>query len=447
MMFLSRSSPARRRTSAPVEQRSPRAQARLLSQVVAGCRRLLSERGESNSVAIAEEVLGLYAGLTAEQRLAFFKVLDTEFGPDPKAVLDAAQRYAEEPEATRLMALVQAAEPPRQELLRRLNRAPGGTAVIIGMRRALLDLLKHQPALAAVEADFLHLLSSWFNPGFLQMEQVDWRSPAALLEKIIQHEAVHEIDGWADLRRRLQPDRRCFAFFHPQLPGEPLIFVEVALVPDMPAAVGPLINARDEPQSDERQFKVATFYSISNCQPGLKGVSLGNFLIKRVAEHLQREFPQLHTFCTLSPIPGFSAWLHKHAPGLREREDLAPKLKERALKALAALVQHGGEPAALASLEPAKASEPLREALSTLAAFYLAHESVTPRGDPVAKFHLGNGARLERINWAGDLSRKGLKQALGLMVNYLYDLRHIEDHHERFVHGEVVASRALQRLL
>lgn len=445
MMFLSRSAPARRRS--PVPARSPRAQARWLQQTVEGCRRLLSERGESNSVAIAEEVLALYAGLTAEQRLAFFKVLDSEFGPDPQAVLDAAQRYAEEPEATRLMALIQAAEPPRQELLRRLNRASGGTAVIVGMRRTLLELLKNQPGLAAVEADFLHLLSSWFNPGFLQMEQVDWRSPAALLEKIIQHEAVHEIDGWADLRRRLQPDRRCFAFFHPQLPGEPLIFVEVALVSEMPAAVGPLIDVRSEPQTDERQYKVATFYSISNCQPGLKGVSLGNFLIKRVAEHLQREFPQLRTFCTLSPIPGFSAWLHKHAPGLREREDLTPKLKERVLKALAALVQHGGEPAALAGLEPVQAGEPLREAISTLAAFYLAHESVTPRGDPVAKFHLGNGARLERLNWAGDLSRKGLKQSLGLMVNYLYDLRQIEDHHERFVHGEVVASRALQRML
>lgn len=445
MMFLSRSVGAGRRNLMP--QRSPRAQARLLKEVVEGCRRLLSERGESNSVAIAEEVLDLYAGLTAEQRLAFFKVLDSEFGPHPQAVLEAAQRYAEAPEAARLMALIQAAEPPRQELLRRLNRARGGTAVIVGMRRTLLELLKQHPDLAAVEADFLHLLSSWFNPGFLQMEQVDWRSPAALLEKIIQHEAVHEIDGWADLRRRLQPDRRCFAFFHPQLPDEPLIFVEVALVDEMPAAVGPLIDVRSQPQTDERQYKVATFYSISNCQPGLKGVSLGNFLIKRVAEHLQREFPQLRTFCTLSPIPGFTAWLDKHAPGLREREDLPPKLKERLLKALAAMVQHGGEPAALTDLQPAQASEPLRQALSTLAAFYLAHESVTPRGDPVAKFHLGNGARLERLNWAGDLSRKGLKQSLGLMVNYLYDLRHIEDHHERFAHGEVVASRALQRLL
>ncbi|GIX24527.1 MAG: decarboxylase [Caldimonas sp.] len=445
MMLLSRMAQRGRPGRPP--GRSARAQARLLSQVVDGCRRLLSERGESNSVAIAQEVLALYAGLTAEQRLAFFKLLDSDFGPDPKAVLEAAQRYAEAPEATRLMALIHAAEPPRQELLRRLNRASGGTAVIVEMRRTLLELLKTHPDLAAVEADFLHLLSSWFNPGFLQMEQVDWRSPAALLEKIIQHEAVHEIDGWADLRRRLQPDRRCFAFFHPQLPGEPLIFVEVALVAEMPAAVGPLIDVRSPPQTDERQYKVATFYSISNCQPGLKGVSLGNFLIKRVAEHLQREFPQLRTFCTLSPIPGFVAWLNQHAPGLREREDLPPKLKARLLQALAALVQHGGEPGAWSAVQPQQASEPLREALSLLAAFYLAHESVTPRGDPVAKFHLGNGARLERLNWAGDLSRKGLKQSLGLMVNYLYDLRHIEDHHERFVHGEVVASRALQRLL
>jgi malonyl-CoA decarboxylase len=195
---------------------------------------------------------------------------------DPAKVLEAAQQYAATPTVQTLKNLTSVAEPPRQELLRRLNRAPGGTALIVQMRRQLLRVLPLHPQLAAVEADFFHLLSSWFNPGFLEMQQVDWNSPAQLLEKIIQHEAVHAIDGWDDLRRRLQPDRRCFAFFHPQLPAEPLIFVEIALVPQMPAAIAPLIEKAAQPV-ESKQFKVATFYSISNCQPGLRGVSLGNF--------------------------------------------------------------------------------------------------------------------------------------------------------------------------
>jgi malonyl-CoA decarboxylase len=456
-MFSLRSVTARGRTRPPGPPApSPRAQARLLEQVVQGCRRLLSERGESNSVAIASEVLGYFAQLGTEQRFAFFRLLDREFGPDPQQVLQAAQRYAQEPRAEHLIALTAAAEPPRQELLRRLNRAPGGTAVILGMRRTLLEGLKSHPGLAAVEADFLHLLSSWFNAGFLQMEQVDWRSSAALLEKIIQHEAVHEIDGWGDLRRRLQPDRRCFAFFHPQLPGEPLIFVEVALVPEMPEAVGPLIDPHSPADADERRYKVATFYSISNCQPGLRGVSLGNFLIKRVAEQLQREFPQLRTFCTLSPIPGFADWLQRHAAeriatppaGADAADTVKPRTRVRLQEALTLLRQTaGGELSALVTADAAATPEPVREALLTLASFYLLRETTTPRGNPVARFHLGNGSRLERLNWGGDTSRKGLRQAHSLMVNYLYDLRHIEDHHERFAQGEVVASRRiLQRL-
>lgn len=418
-----------------------------MRRVTEGCRRLLSERGESNSVAIAEEILAAYGELTPDQQHAFFKTLAIDFGPNPAAVLETARRYAATPDAAHLLELTRVVEPPRQELLRRLNRATGGTSAIVAMRRTLLERLKGDAELAAVEADFLHLLSSWFNPGFLQMVQVDWRSPAELLEKIIQHEAVHQIEGWDDLRRRLQPDRRCFAFFHPQLPGEPLIFVEVALVSTIPAAISALIDVNSAPQTDDREYKVAAFYSISNCQPGLKGVSLGNFLIKRVAEHLQHEFPRLRTFCTLSPMPGFSAWLEMHAASLPEREDLAPESKQRLRTAWTLLDRNRRERNLLAGSDLTRISQPLRDAIVTLAAFYLARESVTPRGDPVAKFHLGNGARLERLNWAGDQSAKGMRQALGLMVNYLYDLRHIEDNHERFVNGEVVVSRTLQRML
>ncbi len=427
---------------------TPRERARQIERAVAGSRRLLSERGEANSVAIASEVLAELAKLPPEGWVEFCGVLDADFAPDPGRVLQAAERYAAEPNASHLIALSAAAEPPRQELLRRLSRAPGGMALIIALRRVLLDALRSRPELAAVEADFLHLLGSWFNAGFLQMEQVDWRSSAALLEKIIHHEAVHAIDGWADLRRRLQPDRRCFAFFHPQLPAEPLIFVEVALVPEMPSAIGPLIDKQSAPRG-EREFKVAAFYSISNCQPGLRGVSLGNFLIKRVAEQLQRALPQLRTFCTLSPIPGFADWLLRRSQQQVERDGLPPRVAERARAARSLLAaRHGADLAALASgIAPEAADAELRDALLTLAGFYLAHESVLPGGDPVAKFHLGNGARLERLNWAGDLSRKGLKQSLGIMVNYLYALEEVEDNHARFVHGEVVSARRIARLL
>ncbi len=439
---------ARTRTNAtPVTDVPPRVRARQLERVIRGCDRLLSERGEANSVAIASEVLADLSHLAPDGWVEFFHVLDQRFAPEPLRVLAAAELYAGEPNAAHLIELSAAVEPPRQELLRRLSRAPGGTELIVALRRALLGALRTQPELAAVEADFLHLLGSWFNAGFLQMEQVDWRSSAALLEKIIHHEAVHEIDGWADLRRRLQPDRRCFAFFHPQLPGEPLIFVEVALLPAMPDAIGPLID-KQSPALDERDFKVAAFYSISNCQPGLRGVSLGNFLIKRVAEQLRSEFPSLRTFCTLSPIPCLCDWLQKSREWIADPR-WRPRLAEHLQRALATLVQHHGDDfAALASgFTPDTAPEPVREALLTLASHYLAHESVTPRGDPVAKFHLGNGARLERLNWAADLSRKGLKQSLGLMVNYLYDLRDVEDNHERFVHGAVVSARRIMQRL
>jgi malonyl-CoA decarboxylase len=418
--------------------------------LLADCRRLLSERGEANGPSIASGIVGQLDALAEDQRLAFFQHLAQDFGPDPQQVLDSAQAYAKAPaDPASLMRLTQAAEPPRQELFRRLNRAPGGTAALVRLRRALLERLPKASALLAVEHDLLHLLSSWFNPGFLQMRRVDWNSPAQLLEQIIRHEAVHEVDGWDDLRRRLQPDRRCFAFFHPQLPDEPLIFVEVALVPDMADAIAPLIDKKSQPLAPD-QFKVAMFYSISNCQPGLRGVSLGNFLIKRVAETLKQELPQLKSFCTLSPIPGLMGWLHKPAEHF---EVLPPAAGARAAQALAALkatVRTAGSED-LASLttvaSPARTDPVVKDALLTLAAIYLVHASPTPHGDSVARFHLDNGARLERLNPQANLSAKGLKQSAGLMVNYLYDLQRIETCHDRFVHGRVVHSRAVSALL
>jgi malonyl-CoA decarboxylase len=407
--------------------------------VLTDCRRLLSVRGEANSPALAASIVARLETLNDADRARFFDRLAGDFSPDPKAVLAAAQAYAAAPQAENMIRLAHVAEPPRQELFRRLNRAPGGTGAIVRLRRSLLDRLAKQPALAAVEADLLHLLGSWFNPGFLEMRRVDWNSPAQLLEQIIRHEAVHEIDGWDDLRRRLRADRRLFAFFHPQLPDEPLIFVEVALVPEMAGAVAPLIDKRAQPLSPE-QFKVAVFYSISNCQPGLRGVSLGNFLIKRVAEHLKRELPQIKTFCTLSPIPGFMAWLGKVEPEtLPDRVARAHDELHAACGDGFAALTHAARVVALAGSA--------HHALWRLAAHYLVHVSPQPQGDPVARFHLDNGARLERLNAQANLSPKGLKQSAGLMVSYLYDLARIERHHDRFAHGEVVASRAISALL
>lgn len=431
-------------------------QDRQLRQLLADCRRLLSERGEANGPGIAAGIVAQLDSLADELRGRFFEHLARDFSPDPKKVLAAALAYAQAPGNTEhLIALTQTAEPPRQELFRRLNRAPGGTAAIVRLRRALLERLPRQPALAGVEHDLLHLLGSWFNPGFLQMRKVDWNSPAQLLEQIIHHEAVHEVDGWDDLRRRLQPDRRCFAFFHPQLPDEPLIFVEVALVPEMAGAIAPLIDKKSQPMPPE-DYKVAVFYSISNCQPGLRGVSMGNFLIKRVAEQLKRELPQLKTFCTLSPIPGLMTWLQKLCNPARDPGNagialagLPPAATERAVQALATLREAAGDDLAalvhagtLATLPPAA-----HHALWRLAALYLVHRTPGAGGDPVGRFHLDNGARLERLNAQANLSAKGLKQAAGLMVNYLYDLSRIETCHDRFVQGRVVHSRALSALL
>ena len=244
----------------------------------------------------------------------FFMALLTEFSPDPARVLATSKAYAAEPSAANLSQLSIAAEPPRPELLRRLNRAPGGTGTILRMRERLLELKRERTELDAVDWDLRHLLSSWFNPGFLQIVRVDWHTPAYLLEQIIAHEAVHEIRGWNDLRRRLELDRRCFAFFHPALPDEPLIFVEVALMDRMADSVLPLLDTQST-FGDPSRATTAVFYSISNCQPGLRGISLGNFLIKNVVDVLSREFPRLKAFCTLSPVPGFAPWLSAQIKG------------------------------------------------------------------------------------------------------------------------------------
>jgi malonyl-CoA decarboxylase len=410
------------------------------------CYRLLSEAGTANSAAIAEQLVHAYKALPIESRLAFFDLLDSALAPDRERVLRAAKAYAEKQDAQSVLELQRVVEPPRQELLRRINRAPGGTAAIVAMRRDLLQALPQQPRLRAVDSDFRHLLTSWFNPGFLILQQVDWNSPAALLEKIIQHEAVHAVKDWNDLRRRLQSDRRCFAFFHPQLPGEPLIFVEVALVYAIPRSIEQLIGD-SAPGEGTREPRVAAFYSISNCEPGLRGVSLGNFLIKRVAQQLHAELPTLKRYCTLSPIPGLRAWLTK-VDTQKLPETWAPRLRGRfatALSTLRSRYANDFEALAQAAHDGSLAHEDQLR-LEQCAAVFLARESVLPHGDPVARFHLDNGARLERINVNADLSTKGLRESLGVMVNYLYDLEAVEANHERFIRGEVVCSRQIAKI-
>ena len=411
------------------------------------CYRLLSEAGTANSASIAAEVVAAYSKLPPELRVAFFQFLDTALAPDSESVLRAAKAYADSPDAEHVLELQRVVEPPRQELLRRINRAPGGTGAIIEMRRDLMKAMKDDPRLRAVDSDFTHLLGSWFNPGFLDLQQVDWGSPAALLEKIIRHEAVHAITDWTDLRRRLQPDRRCFAFFHPQLPGEPLIFVEVALVHAIPRSIEQLIRVPAAKESSVPP-RVAAFYSISNCEPGLRGVSLGNFLIKRVAQELQAEMPMVKRFCTLSPIPGFRKWLVALDPEALP-EAWPSKLRNRIASTLKAFrARYGSALDGVATAVGSRSMAAEDEArLAQCAAVFLSRVSTGAHGDPVARFHLDNGARLERINVGADVSVKGLRESLGVMVNYLYDLAAVEANHERFVRGEVVSSRQVEAML
>jgi malonyl-CoA decarboxylase len=407
------------------------------------CLRLLSEGGSSNSAHIAAGIIEAYSTLDAQAKLAFFEFLDRSLGLDPVRVLEAATRFARDPVAERALEVQRVTEPPRQELLRRINRAPGGTAAIVAMRRDLLRMIGEHPQLRAADSDFRHLLASWFNPGFLFLQRVDWQSPAALLEKIIRHEAVHAITDWSDLRRRLRPDRRCFGFFHPQLPGEPLIFVEVALLDSIPRSIGQVIGGDDD-AAPLANARIAAFYSIRNCEPGLRGVSLGSFLIKQVAEQLRGELPSLRRFCTLSPIPAFRGWLERldverlpEAWPARARAGVSTAVRE--LRA-----RHGSGLEALAARAASGAlSDDDQRRLALCAGVFLACESTTGRADPVARFHLDNGARLERINPAADLTAKAVDESLGVMVNYLYDLDAIEANHERFVRGEVVRSRAI----
>jgi len=420
-----------------------------LEQVLQLSRSLISERGEASGAALARALLESLSALGEADRLTYYRFLSNDFAPDPSKLKLAAEAYLAAPTPATAMVLGEVAEPPRQELLRRINMAPGGTATLVRMREGLLPLLREHDELTPLDADLRHLLGSWFNRGFLELRRIDWNStPAAILEKLIQYEAVHEIKGWPDLRRRLARDRRCFAFFHPALAGEPLIFVEVALVNGLSAAVQPLLE-----QDNIQELKApdtAIFYSISNCQKGLRGISFGNFLIKQVVEDLKAETPSLTQFATLSPVPGFRRWLDtrfdKGAQHLLTAEERV---------AIAALADKGAKGAFRRLLgtagwnEEAATAAALKGPLLRLCAEYLTGSN-GGKGptDPVARFHLGNGARLERVNYLANIAPRGFKESYGLMVNYLYDLDRIEANHEAFVrHGTVAHSDAVAALV
>ncbi len=402
------------------------------------CDELLGEKGEALGTALARDVVETYEKFGPSEKLAFFEMLKVGFGVDHERLALTIADYEKTPSNETVRAISRAAEAKRQQLIRRVNMAPGGTMALVRMREDLIQELPTHPDYRPIDHDFVHLLASWFNRGFLELRRIDWQSPASLLEKLIRYEAVHAISGWSDLRRRLAEDRRCFGFFHPALPAEPLIFVEVALVRGLSSSVNSLISDAPEDGAGINRADTAVFYSINNCQVGLRGISFGNFLIKQVVSDLRRDFPNLKQYATLSPIPGFRRWLQEVLESEGENEGL----NMADLEATKVLKQ-------VDWWEDEAACETVKPHLLRLCAFYLLKVAGDgkPR-DPVARFHLENGARLERINWRADCSEKGIRESASMMVNYVYDLGKIESQHEAYVNkGRIARSRAVKNLL
>ncbi|MGA7910260.1 MAG: malonyl-CoA decarboxylase family protein [Candidatus Dormiibacterota bacterium] len=411
------------------------------ANLAAICSLLIARHGEASGLALATDVVRALERMNDSASAEFLEVLAGEFSPPPEAVAAAVDRWRSDPTDEAVMALAIATEAPRQELFRRLNLVGGGAAALVKLRGQLLVLLPTRPHLRPVDADLRHLFSSWFSGGFLRLEQISWGTPAATLERLIAYEAVHEIHGWDDLRLRLAADRRCFAFFHPLLPGEPLIFVEIALTRELPTAIAPLLAAQ-RTIADARTAHTAVFFSISDCQPGLRGISFGNFLIKQVVRELSIELPGLRTYTTLSPVPGL-------ARAVDDRRDPDAFTDER-LRALT--LPHHDEVCRLASTDddlqalsrllqrPGPYAPVVARIAGRLALAYLIHVKSGMRvADSVGHFHLSNGARLERINTGGDLSPRG-RQSFGVMVNYVYEPQRLEVNHERYVRTGHVAT-------
>ncbi|MBT4518673.1 MAG: malonyl-CoA decarboxylase [Halieaceae bacterium] len=400
------------------------------------CVELCSSKGEAMGTAIAQEVVDAYQKMDHAQKLDFFRLLLSNYNSDRESILSCAQAYTEKDDVASFQALCIAVEGTRKDLFRSFNMAPDGTSTLVKMREDLTRLIAGHSELKAIDIDLLYLLKSWFNRGFLTLETIDWHTPAHILEKLIAYEAVHEMQGWEDLRRRLADDRRCFAFFHPGLPDEPLIFLQVALVKGLSGNVQELLAEADV-QDNDKGFDTAIFYSISNCQEGLKGISFGNFLIKQVVMELRKELPQLKRYATLSPIPGFRRWLSKE---LAKEDSALLQAEDRKILAYLETDDWHTEPGC---------TEPLKPLLMSLCAHYLyyAKRGEQPQ-DPVERFHLGNGARIERLNWLADVSGNGITQSAGMLVNYGYELGQVEENHETYVNDNtVVVAKDFQRIL
>ncbi|MCP4769018.1 MAG: malonyl-CoA decarboxylase [Gammaproteobacteria bacterium] len=388
------------------------------------CRMMMESDGEYSSLLLAERILNAYEKLSPAERMEFFQLLNADYDIDVAQIKMAIDNYEHDPDAGNLVKVTAASEPRRQELLRRINLAPGGTRRLVKMREHLLKAMRDNPELDKIDADFHHLFNAWFNRGFLLMEPLDWTTPAHILEKIIAYEAVHEIRSWAELRSRLEPvDRYCYGFFHPSMGDEPLVFVEVALTDHIPSTIGEILHRDPEDEAPDNPT-CAIFYSISNCHNGLAGVSFGNFLIKQVATSLKMRFPQLKIFSTISPAPGFRRWLQAEA---RLRDEIA----------------------LLMDRFDASAAEDQKEELEKIAAQYFLQQknSRAEPLDPVARFHLKNGAKLERINILGNPSAIGMERSFGTMVNYVYDLSKVEENHEKYVkNNKIICSPQVRKL-
>ena len=396
----------------------------------------------------AESVAAWYAKASAEERRDCWLLISEQFVADPQKASAAQALYAAAigtpDEAAAEVRLRRATVSPRRRLLQRFSVFPGGIRFLVDMRTDMLAHVKGDKRLQALDAEMEYMFSTWFDVGFLDLRRISWDSPASLLEKLIKYEAVHDIQSWADLKNRLDSDRRCYGFFHPRLPDEPLIFVEVALMDEMASGITPLLDETAAP-ADLNKATSAIFYSISSTQPGLRGVSFGDSLIKRVVETLKGEFPKLKTFATLSPIPGLRPWLTKQAGAVLEK--LQPKVRLELARAVGTELTVQSLLAAFDKPLELPPKSPVRLMLLRCAAQYLGQEKQGSRpADPVARFHLGNGARIERLNWGGDPSGKGVKQSYGLMVNYLYDLKRLEKHRALFAQGKIPVSGAIEDL-
>lgn len=442
--------PTRERLAASLRHKDEAMSPRMLRRVLAELKGMIDPQiSEVEGGRRAKVLIERYAGATVERRRDMWLLMSEMFVADPAKVKSAQAKFAAAvgtpDEAAAEVQYRRATVSPRRRLLQRFSVLPEGIRFLVDLRAEMQPYLKKDKRLQALDVEMEYMFSTWFDVGFLELRRISWDSPASLVEKLIKYEAVHDIRSWADVKNRLDSDRRCYGFFHPRLLDEPLIFVEVALLGEIPGSIAPLLD-ETAAAADLTKATTAVFYSISNTQTGLRGVSFGDSLIKRVVETLCAEFPKLKTFVTLSPIPGFRAWLVRHADAVLEalerpqRLALARALGTETLTAEALL-------AVADNARELEAQAPLAHWLQHGAAHYLGHELLEGKpADPVARFHLGNGARVERINWAGDPSPKGWKQSYGMMVNYLYDLKRLDKHRSQLAQGKIPISAEVAKL-